>query len=68
MGDLHGRAEMYKAIARAIADAEERGPQTEETKDDGSSNTAEGWVPIFSAFNQFYDECTCTSGCQENRT
>jgi hypothetical protein len=27
MGDLHGRAELYKAIAQAIADAEERGQQ-----------------------------------------
>ena len=40
MGDLHGRAELYKSIDQAIADAEERGPQTEETKDDAECNHA----------------------------
>ena len=34
MGELHGLNELKKAIAQAIANAEERGPQTEETSDD----------------------------------
>jgi hypothetical protein len=34
IGELHGRSELYKAIAQAIADAEERGPRTEEKNDD----------------------------------
>lgn len=40
MGELHGRDELRKAIAQAIADAEERGPQVE-GKNDGSATTPE---------------------------
>jgi len=29
MGELHGKDELKRAIAQAIADAEERGPQVE---------------------------------------
>lgn len=36
LGELHGQAELKTAIAQAIADAEERGPQTEETNNYGS--------------------------------
>ena len=39
MGELHGRAELYKAIAQAIADAEERGPQKDSGVDNGSATT-----------------------------
>lgn len=33
MGELHGREELKKAIAQAIADAEERGPQKDPPKE-----------------------------------
>lgn len=33
MGELHGRKELEKAIAQAIADAEERGEASQETRE-----------------------------------